>query len=127
MSFTISDSSAFNFSLIKIKDGQLEDNDQSLIIASKPLHEMCCCTDDMTGFIPLLSQMRILDKFPIEGGQKDPKKRIIPFLPGDNHSDNTRVQHIRLVTEAVSSSGEKEKSSDISRHNRRLSGLPLTP
>nr|XP_046257147.1 SH3 and PX domain-containing protein 2A-like isoform X3 [Scatophagus argus] len=27
-------------------------------------------------------QMRILDKFPIEGGQKDPKKRIIPFLPG---------------------------------------------
>lgn len=30
-------------------------------------------------------QMRILDKFPIEGGQKDPKKRIIPFLPGDKH------------------------------------------
>lgn len=28
-------------------------------------------------------QMQILDKFPIEGGQKDPKKRIIPFLPGD--------------------------------------------
>ncbi|KAM9365068.1 SH3 and PX domain-containing protein 2A-like isoform 2-T2 [Pholidichthys leucotaenia] len=27
-------------------------------------------------------QMRILDKFPVEGGQKDPKKRIIPFLPG---------------------------------------------
>lgn len=27
--------------------------------------------------------MQILDKFPIEGGQKDPKKRIIPFLPGD--------------------------------------------
>ncbi|XP_043992464.1 SH3 and PX domain-containing protein 2A-like [Gambusia affinis] len=27
-------------------------------------------------------QMRILDKFPIEAGQKDPKKRIIPFLPG---------------------------------------------
>ncbi|XP_077586018.1 SH3 and PX domain-containing protein 2A-like isoform X2 [Stigmatopora nigra] len=27
-------------------------------------------------------QMRILDKFPLEGGQKDPKKRIIPFLPG---------------------------------------------
>ncbi|XP_047207305.1 SH3 and PX domain-containing protein 2A-like isoform X3 [Girardinichthys multiradiatus] len=27
-------------------------------------------------------QMRILDKFPIEGGQKDPMKRIIPFLPG---------------------------------------------
>ncbi|XP_037321964.2 SH3 and PX domain-containing protein 2A-like isoform X3 [Pungitius pungitius] len=27
-------------------------------------------------------QMRILDQFPIEGGQTDPKKRIIPFLPG---------------------------------------------
>ncbi|XP_035652638.1 SH3 and PX domain-containing protein 2A-like isoform X2 [Oncorhynchus keta] len=27
-------------------------------------------------------QMQILDKFPVEGGQKDPKKRIIPFLPG---------------------------------------------
>uniref|UniRef100_A0A3P9PC13 SH3 and PX domain-containing protein 2A n=1 Tax=Poecilia reticulata TaxID=8081 RepID=A0A3P9PC13_POERE len=30
----------------------------------------------------VLLQMRILDKFPIEAGQKDPKKRIIPFLPG---------------------------------------------
>lgn len=30
-------------------------------------------------------QMRILDKFPIEGGQKDPKSRIIPFLPGNKH------------------------------------------
>ncbi|KAL0964464.1 hypothetical protein UPYG_G00324190 [Umbra pygmaea] len=27
-------------------------------------------------------QMQILDKFPVDGGQKDPKKRIIPFLPG---------------------------------------------
>ncbi|KAE8614703.1 hypothetical protein XENTR_v10008271 [Xenopus tropicalis] len=27
-------------------------------------------------------QMQILDKFPVEGGQKDPKQRIIPFLPG---------------------------------------------
>uniref|UniRef100_A0A4W5NPG0 SH3 and PX domain-containing protein 2A n=1 Tax=Hucho hucho TaxID=62062 RepID=A0A4W5NPG0_9TELE len=27
-------------------------------------------------------QMQILDKFPVEGGQKDPKNRIIPFLPG---------------------------------------------
>ncbi|XP_036684592.1 SH3 and PX domain-containing protein 2A isoform X3 [Balaenoptera musculus] len=26
-------------------------------------------------------QMQLLDKFPIEGGQKDPKQRIIPFLP----------------------------------------------
>lgn len=35
-----------------------------------------------SGFL-CASQMQILDKFPIEGGQKDPKKRIIPFLPGD--------------------------------------------
>ncbi|XP_018418620.1 PREDICTED: SH3 and PX domain-containing protein 2B isoform X2 [Nanorana parkeri] len=27
-------------------------------------------------------QMQLLDKFPVEGGQKDPKQRIIPFLPG---------------------------------------------
>ncbi|XP_053573103.1 SH3 and PX domain-containing protein 2B isoform X2 [Bombina bombina] len=27
-------------------------------------------------------QMQMLDKFPDEGGQKDPKRRIIPFLPG---------------------------------------------
>lgn len=27
-------------------------------------------------------QMELLDKFPVEGGQKDPKRRIIPFLPG---------------------------------------------
>ena len=33
-----------------------------------------------------LPQMQILDKFPIEGGQKDPKKRIIPFLPGNPHA-----------------------------------------
>jgi len=26
--------------------------------------------------------MELLDKFPVEGGQKDPKRRIIPFLPG---------------------------------------------
>ncbi|EDM04055.1 rCG32613 [Rattus norvegicus] len=26
--------------------------------------------------------MQMLDKFPVEGGQKDPKQRIIPFLPG---------------------------------------------
>ncbi|KAI3352560.1 hypothetical protein L3Q82_005211 [Scortum barcoo] len=32
-------------------------------------------------------QMQILDKFPIEGGQKDPKKRIIPFLPEYNISE----------------------------------------
>ncbi len=37
--------------------------------------------------------MRILDKFPIDGGQKDPKKRIIPFLPGDKHN----VQHFDIT------------------------------
>ncbi|KAL0608431.1 hypothetical protein AAY473_025047 [Plecturocebus cupreus] len=30
----------------------------------------------------LYSTMQMLDKFPMEGGQKDPKQRIIPFLPG---------------------------------------------
>lgn len=35
--------------------------------------------------------MQILDKFPIEGGQKDPKKRIIPFLPGDHSIQNTLI------------------------------------
>lgn len=30
--------------------------------------------------------MELLDKFPVEGGQKDPKRRIIPFLPGKHHS-----------------------------------------
>lgn len=34
-------------------------------------------------FVVLPLQMQLLDKFPIEGGQKDPKQRIIPFLPGN--------------------------------------------
>lgn len=35
--------------------------------------------------------MELLDKFPVEGGQKDPKRRIIPFLPGKSwtHSPST--------------------------------------
>lgn len=41
--------------------------------------------------------MQILDKFPIEGGQKDPKKRIIPFLPGKSQAAVLRM-HI-LVAE----------------------------
>lgn len=40
--------------------------------------------------------MQILDKFPIEGGQKDPKKRIIPFLPG-----NSPGSHINNVCRAL--------------------------
>lgn len=43
-------------------------------------------------------QMQILDKFPIEGGQKDPKKRIIPFLPGDHHS---RAKHTSIIVTSV--------------------------
>lgn len=31
-------------------------------------------------------QMDLLDKFPVEGGQKDPKRRIIPFLPGKSYT-----------------------------------------
>ena len=34
-------------------------------------------------FVLFPLQMQLLDKFPIEGGQKDPKQRIIPFLPGN--------------------------------------------
>lgn len=48
-------------------------------------------------------QMRILDKFPIEGGQKDPKKRIIPFLPGDKH-------HARHHSDMNQDSTRKRKS-----------------
>lgn len=39
-----------------------------------------CCPPNVFVLFPL--QMQLLDKFPIEGGQKDPKQRIIPFLPG---------------------------------------------
>lgn len=45
-------------------------------LLSSSLSFTCC-------FSCVSPQMQILDKFPIEGGQKDPKKRIIPFLPGD--------------------------------------------
>lgn len=36
-------------------------------------------------------QMQLLDKFPLEGGQKDPKQRIIPFLPGNTLMDLNRA------------------------------------
>ncbi|KAJ8415992.1 hypothetical protein AAFF_G00380140 [Aldrovandia affinis] len=47
-------------------------------------------------------QMQILDKFPIEGGQKDPKKRIIPFLPGKilfrrSHVRDVAVKRLRFI------------------------------
>ncbi|CAB1343663.1 unnamed protein product [Coregonus sp. 'balchen'] len=42
-------------------------------------------------------QMQILDKFPVEGGQKDPKNRIIPFLPGE-HANMYR-EHTALINQ----------------------------
>ncbi|XP_066549678.1 SH3 and PX domain-containing protein 2A isoform X2 [Amia ocellicauda] len=47
-------------------------------------------------------QMQILDKFPIEGGQKDPKQRIIPFLPGKilfrrSHVRDVAVRRLRPI------------------------------
>ncbi|XP_035259721.1 SH3 and PX domain-containing protein 2A isoform X2 [Anguilla anguilla] len=47
-------------------------------------------------------QMQILDKFPIEGGQKDPKKRIIPFLPGKilfrrSHVRDVAMKRLRFL------------------------------
>ncbi|MFT7807142.1 SH3 and PX domain-containing protein 2A isoform X1, partial [Arapaima gigas] len=47
-------------------------------------------------------QMQILDKFPIEGGQKDPKKRIIPFLPGKilfrrSHVRDVAMRRLRFI------------------------------
>ncbi|XP_051561253.1 SH3 and PX domain-containing protein 2A-like isoform X2 [Myxocyprinus asiaticus] len=47
-------------------------------------------------------QMLILDKFPIEGGQKDPKKRIIPFLPGKilfrrSHVRDVAMKRLRFI------------------------------
>ncbi|XP_039632549.1 SH3 and PX domain-containing protein 2A isoform X3 [Polypterus senegalus] len=47
-------------------------------------------------------QMQILDKFPIEGGQKDPKQRIIPFLPGKilfrrSHVRDVAIKRLRPI------------------------------
>ncbi|XP_068607609.1 SH3 and PX domain-containing protein 2A [Brachionichthys hirsutus] len=47
-------------------------------------------------------QMQILDMFPIEGGQKDPKKRIIPFLPGKilfrrSHVRDVAMKRLRFI------------------------------
>lgn len=62
-----------------------------------------CCTFHVC--VALLSasllQMRILDKFPIEGGQKDPKKRIIPFLPGEKNNAPQHVQHSNLIITSI--------------------------
>ncbi|KAG7265144.1 hypothetical protein CRUP_031203 [Coryphaenoides rupestris] len=49
-----------------------------------------------------VGEMQILDKFPIEGGQKDPKKRIIPFLPGKilfrrSHVRDVAMKRLRFI------------------------------
>ncbi|KAG5284314.1 hypothetical protein AALO_G00025360 [Alosa alosa] len=41
-------------------------------------------------------QMELLDKFPVEGGQKDPKRRIIPFLPGFPYSITREARRLSL-------------------------------
>ncbi|KAM4748312.1 SH3 and PX domain-containing protein 2B [Rhinophrynus dorsalis] len=49
-------------------------------------------------------QMQMLDKFPVEGGQKDPKQRIIPFLPGKilfrrSHIRDVAVKRLKPIDE----------------------------
>lgn len=41
-------------------------------------------------------QMELLDKFPVEGGQKDPKRRIIPFLPGKSYLHTCLLHALEL-------------------------------
>ncbi|NWT54120.1 SPD2A protein, partial [Erythrocercus mccallii] len=55
-------------------------------------------------FVVLSLQMQLLDKFPIEGGQKDPKQRIIPFLPGKilfrrSHVRDVAVKRLKPIDE----------------------------
>ena len=52
----------------------------------------------------ILLQMSLLENFPSEGGQKDPTKRIIPFLPGKNffarnHSRDVTLKRLQNITE----------------------------
>ncbi|XP_072280414.1 SH3 and PX domain-containing protein 2A isoform X2 [Pyxicephalus adspersus] len=49
-------------------------------------------------------QMQVLDKFPNEAGQKDPKQRIIPFLPGKilfrrSHIRDVAVKRLKPIDE----------------------------
>ncbi|XP_069467821.1 SH3 and PX domain-containing protein 2A isoform X2 [Ambystoma mexicanum] len=49
-------------------------------------------------------QMQMLDRFPVEGGQKDPKQRIIPFLPGKvlfrrSHIRDVAVRRLKPIDE----------------------------
>uniref|UniRef100_A0A4W3GU17 SH3 and PX domains 2B n=1 Tax=Callorhinchus milii TaxID=7868 RepID=A0A4W3GU17_CALMI len=50
------------------------------------------------------SQMQLLDTFPVEGGQKDPKQRYIPFLPGKilfrrSHIRDVAVKRLKPIDE----------------------------
>ncbi|XP_012415557.1 SH3 and PX domain-containing protein 2B [Trichechus manatus latirostris] len=45
--------------------------------------------------------MQMLDKFPMEGGQKDPKQRIIPFLPGRPLQSETPIPEMTLFVLAL--------------------------
>uniref|UniRef100_A0A665TFM7 SH3 and PX domains 2B n=1 Tax=Echeneis naucrates TaxID=173247 RepID=A0A665TFM7_ECHNA len=54
--------------------------------------------------IDCVFQMELLDKFPVEGGQKDPKRRIIPFLPGKilfrrSHIRDVAMKRLRPINE----------------------------
>lgn len=49
-------------------------------------------------------QMQLLDTFPVEGGQKDPKQRYIPFLPGKilfrrSHIRDVAVRRLKPIDE----------------------------
>lgn len=71
-------------------------------------------------------QMQLLDKFPIEGGQKDPKQRIIPFLPG-----NAMAKALKKMGEKLSAKLKKCLfglsccPSDSFQRGARRDGYPL--
>lgn len=78
--------------------------------------------------------MQILDKFPIEGGQKDPKKRIIPFLPGNEwpvspprlHQTRPRIDNVCLETDEASPPAERvpaDSAPSVSPSPASFSGL----
>uniref|UniRef100_A0A4W4H5L3 SH3 and PX domains 2Ab n=1 Tax=Electrophorus electricus TaxID=8005 RepID=A0A4W4H5L3_ELEEL len=57
----------------------------------------CDCTSQLlfrkySQFFTL--QMKLLDLFPVEGGQRDPKQRLIPFLPGKVHFGRSQIRDV---------------------------------
>uniref|UniRef100_UPI00358E8D4B SH3 and PX domain-containing protein 2B-like n=1 Tax=Myxine glutinosa TaxID=7769 RepID=UPI00358E8D4B len=49
-------------------------------------------------------QMQLLDEFPVQGGQKDPKQRTIPFLPGKilfrrSHIRDVAIRRLKPIDE----------------------------